>query len=117
MIRGGEKGQRIEFRIGSADANPYLVAAANLGAGLIGIRDGIEPTAPIQGNADEQEGQAESLASNLRDATRELEQCVAAREILGDAFVDHFVASRDWEVREYERAVNDWQLRRYFEII
>ena len=42
---------------------------------------------------------------------------VAAREILGDAFVDHFVASRDWEVREYERAVNDWQLRRYFEII
>ena len=117
VIRGGEKGQRIEFRIGSADANPYLVAAANLGAGLIGIRDGIEPTAPIQGNAYEQEGQAESLASNLRDATRELEQSVAAREILGDAFVDHFVASRDWEVREYERAVNDWQLRRYFEII
>jgi len=31
--------------------------------------------------------------------------------------VAHYAASRDWEVREYERAVNDWQLRRYFEII
>ncbi|MEM7366874.1 MAG: glutamine synthetase family protein [Pseudomonadota bacterium] len=117
VIRGSEKAQRVEFRIGSADANPYLVAAANLGAGLIGIRDRIEPTASITGNAYEQEDQAESLASNLRDATRELAQSNAAREIFGDAFVDHFVASRDWEVREYERAVNDWQLQRYFEII
>ena len=34
-----------------------------------------------------------------------------------DIFVDHYAASRDWEVREYERSVNDWQLKRYFEII
>jgi len=37
--------------------------------------------------------------------------------MLGDIFVEHYAASRDWEVREYERNVNDWQLRRYFEII
>ena len=55
VIRGGEKSQRVEFRVGSADANPYLVAAANLGAGLLGIRDRIEPTDPITGNAYEQQ--------------------------------------------------------------
>ena len=34
-----------------------------------------------------------------------------------DAFVDHFAASRDWETRQFERAVTDWELARYFEII
>ena len=57
------------------------------------------------------------LPGNLRDATRDLAASAAAREVFGDVFIDHFVASREWEVREYERFVNDWQLRRYFEII
>ncbi|MFT6118053.1 MAG: glutamine synthetase [Candidatus Azotimanducaceae bacterium] len=37
--------------------------------------------------------------------------------MFGAEFVEHFVASRDWEVRQYERQVTDWQLQRYFEII
>ena len=40
-----------------------------------------------------------------------------ARHLFGDEFVDHYVSSRDWEVREYEKFVTDWQLQRYFEII
>jgi glutamine synthetase len=40
-----------------------------------------------------------------------------AREILGADFVDHFVASRRWEVLQYRKAVTDWELDRYFEII
>jgi glutamine synthetase len=40
-----------------------------------------------------------------------------ARELFGDEFVDHYAGSRDWEVREYEKHVTDWQLQRYFEII
>jgi glutamine synthetase len=120
VIPGNEKSQRVEFRVGSADANPYLVAAANLGAGLLGIRDKIEPSNPITGNAYEQQDalpDAFQLPGNLRDANRELGGSSEAREIFGGEFVDHFLASRDWEVREYERHVNDWQLQRYFEII
>ena len=41
----------------------------------------------------------------------------AAREILGRGFVDHYVRTREWEVRQYERAVTDWELERYFELI
>jgi len=46
-----------------------------------------------------------------------LRRSPAAIESFGAEFVDHFVMSRLWEVREYERHVNSWQLERYFEII
>lgn len=120
VIAGSPKAQRVEFRVGSADSNPYLVAAANLAAGLAGIEQKMEPGAPVAGNAyDLQDSlpEAYQLHGNLRDATRAFEQSEVARQTLGDTFVEHFTASRDWEVREYERAVNDWQLSRYFEII
>jgi glutamine synthetase len=37
--------------------------------------------------------------------------------LFGDAFVEHFAASREWEDRECRRAITDWELARYFEII
>ena len=120
VITGSEKSQRIEFRVGSADANPYLVAAANIAAGLDGIKHQSEPADPVRGNAyDLQDDLPEGLqlCTNLRDASRAFKASSVAREYLGPVFVDHFAASRDWEAQEYERAVNDWQLKRYFEII
>jgi hypothetical protein len=41
----------------------------------------------------------------------------AARALFGEGFVDHYVRTRDWEVREYDKAVTDWELARYFEVI
>jgi glutamine synthetase len=120
VIPGSEKSQRVEFRIGSADANPYLVAAATLGAGLLGIEEKLSLGDRVIGNAyDVQDDLPESaqLPGNLLDANRGFVESSAARDLFGDVFVDHFAASRDWEVREYERHVSDWQLNRYFEII
>ncbi len=120
VISGSEKSERVEFRVGAADGNPYLVAAANIAAGLAGIRDEIDPGPALAGNAYEQQDDlpaALQLSGNLRDANRAFAESKVAREYLGDTFVDHYAASRDWEVREYERHVNDWQLKRYFEII
>ena len=57
------------------------------------------------------------LPRSLRDATARLEASAIAREILGEPFVDHYVRTRDWEARQYERAVTDWELERYFEAI
>jgi glutamine synthetase len=31
--------------------------------------------------------------------------------------VEHYVRTREWEVRQYEKAVTDWELKRYFESI
>jgi glutamine synthetase len=120
VIPGSPKAQRVEYRIGSADANPYLVAAANIGAGLLGIKQKLELGEPVVGNAYEIQdelSQSLQLPGSLKESTRDLDASSEARELLGDEFVDHFVATRDWEVREYERHVNDWQMKRYFEIV
>jgi glutamine synthetase len=120
VIPGNEKSQRVEFRVAAADGNPYLVAAATLLSGLAGVRDRIEPSAPVAGNAYEVQGDlpaSRRFPTNLRDAARALDRSREARAWLGDVFVDHFVATREWECREYERHVTDWQLARYFEII
>ncbi len=120
VIPGSGKSQRVEYRIGSADANPYLTAAATLGAGLLGIRDGLDLADPVVGNAyavqDELPAELQ-LPGNLKDSNRNLANSAEARELFGAEFVEHYVASRDWEVREHERYVSDWQLKRYFEII
>lgn len=120
VIPGSANSQRVEFRVGSADANPYLTAAATLGSGLLGIEQGLCLDDPVVGNAyDVQDQLADTLQlpGNLADASRLLAASEAARTIFGDQFVNHYVSSRDWEVREYQRYVNDWQLKRYFEII
>ncbi len=53
----------------------------------------------------------------LGEAAERLQRSKAARNLFGHAFVEHFAASRDWEERQSRRAVTDWQLQRYFEII
>ena len=40
-----------------------------------------------------------------------------AKELFGEKFVEHFTGTREWEWRQYSKAVTDWELKRYFEII
>lgn len=120
VIPGSPKSQRAEFRLGAADGNPYLVAAACLGAGLLGIERKLKLGPAVKGSAYEvQDSLPEGLKlpSNLRDSLGNLRGSAEAKELFGAAFVEHFANSREWEVREYERQITDWQLARYFEII
>ena len=57
------------------------------------------------------------LPRNLREATTWLDKSSLARQLLGAPFVDHYVRTRDWEWRQYERAVTEWELARYFETV
>jgi glutamine synthetase len=117
-IPGGPKGTRSEYRVGPADANPYLALAAALGAGLLGVEQELEPLAPVRGNAYEAKGDhAVALPTTLGEATARFKASAAARELFGDTFVDHFAATREWEDREARKHVSDWDLARYFEII
>lgn len=118
VISGSEKSQRVEFRIAAADANPYVVLAAALMSGLYGIEQEIEPGKPIEGNAYAQKLPKNlALPTTLWDAAQNLKGSKVARECFGDAFVDHFAATREWEEREFRKAITDWELARYFEII
>ncbi|KGJ96185.1 glutamine synthetase family protein [Colwellia psychrerythraea] len=118
VIPGTEKSQRIEYRLGAADANPYLALAAVIASGLIGIEEKLEPLPQIKGNAYQQSHPAElALPSTLFEAATQFKQSKAAIEMFGQNFVEHFSASREWEEREYRKHVSDWELSRYFEII
>lgn len=110
------KATRIETRIPGADASPYLAMAACLAAGLAGIEERLEPTPPTEGSA-YGDSAAPRLPRTLAEATERMRGSGFAAQWLGEEFVDHFCASRDWECREFEKAVTDWEVRRYFEII
>ncbi len=117
VIGESPKSMRVEYRQLGADMNPFVGMAVSLAAGLWGIENEIEPPEPCIGNAYADGTPAPALPRNLRDATELLRRSEHAREILGDGFVDHFVRTREWEVRQFERAVTNWELERYLELI
>ncbi len=115
VINGpGSSAARLELRQTAADINPYIAMATSLGAGLHGILNGLEPPEPTQGDAAES---GEPLPMTLEDAVAALRGSDTAREILGEAFVDHYLRTREWEIRQARTAVSAWELRRYFESV
>ncbi|RCV91507.1 glutamine synthetase family protein [Billgrantia montanilacus] len=118
VIPGSAKSQRVEYRLGSADANPYLALAAAIGAGLHGIEQRLEPGEPVSGNAYElTHPTSQALPQTLWEAAQRLKASGPARSLFGDDFVEHFSATREWEERQFRRHITDWELDRYFEII
>ena len=117
VIAGSPKSTRLETRCPGADVNPYLAMAAVIAAGLDGVEKGMKLTAPaIHGT----NGGAENIPRaprTLIETTRNCQQSKVARDWLGDTFVDHFAATREWEWRQWLDGVTDWELKRYFEII
>ena len=51
VIPGSPKSQRVEFRLGSADANPYIALAAAIASGLYGIENALLLDDMVEGNA------------------------------------------------------------------
>jgi glutamine synthetase len=125
IINNGRRAIRVENRVPGADANFYLVFAATLASGLYGIEHKLQLPPRLDGNAYDQAtidraieaGHIHPLARNLSAATDKLESSEVAREYLGNEFVDHFVATRRWEIKEYEKSVSNWERRRYLELI
>ena len=118
VIPGTDASQRVEFRLGSADANPYLALAAAIGSGLEGIEQKLEPEAQVTGNAYEQTFPTHlALPQTLDAAAYAFQQSDVAKDLFGDAFVKHYAATRMWESQQYRKHITDWELKRYFEII
>ncbi len=116
-IIGSSKSTRLETRVPGADTNPYLSMAAALASGLYGIRHKIELTqAPTTGNEYQSKGHRQ-LPKTLSEATALMKQSEIPTELFGETFVQHFVQSREWEWNQYRKAVTDWEVNRYFEII
>jgi len=116
-LPGSSSSTRLETRVVGSDANPYLAMAACLAAGLYGVRQQMKLDVPAtkgSGYADKSNG---IFPRNLWEATQAMKDSPVARELFGEAFVDHFVRTREWEWRQFAQVVTDWELKRYFEII
>ncbi len=115
VITQSPKSTRVEYRQLGADMNPYLGIAASVAAGLWGIENKVEPPSPCGGNA--YLANARPLPRNLKEAVKLLRDSTRAPALLGEEFLDHYLRTRDWEVRQFERAVTSWELERYLELI
>ena len=117
VISASSTATRLETRCPGADVNPYLAMAAVIAAGLDGVEKGLKLTSlPITGVNQGAEDMV-TVPRTLIDATRLFQQSAVARDWLGDVFVDHFSATRDWEWRQWLDSVTDWELKRYLEIV
>lgn len=115
-LPGSPTATRLETRVCGSDVNPYLALAGCLAAGLYGIANELPLPERSTGNgyADLSRG---ILPRNLWEASRAMKESELPAQLFGAAFCDHFVRTREWEWREYSKAVTDWETRRYFEIV
>ena len=117
VIAGSQKATRLETRCPGADVNPYLAMAAVIAAGLYGVEKGLKLTAPPITGTNEGAENIPRAPRTLIETTRNFSNSKIARDFLGDTFVEHFAATREWEWRQWLDGVTDWELKRYFEII
>jgi glutamine synthetase len=110
----GTKAIRVECRVGGGDLNPYLAFSALLAAGLAGIEEKLELAAPFAGDAYAGK-KLRDIPKTLRAATKALDRSKMLRAAFGDAVIDHYVHTAEWEQFEYDRRVTDWELKRGFE--
>jgi glutamine synthetase len=116
VIPGSPGSTRLETRVNGSDSNPYLALSAALASGLMGMRQKLKLGEPVKGSG-YADTSAPILPRTLQEATDRFQSSQAAREMFGDTFVDHFAATRSWEWRQFGRAVTNWELERYFEIV
>jgi glutamine synthetase len=107
---------RIECRIPGADANPYLALAASLASGLDGIANRIEPPEAFVGDVYAAKV-LPRVPYTLAEATEIFSKSAFAKKAFGDDVVEHYTHFFRTEVGAYEKAVTDWELKRYFERI
>lgn len=115
-VVGREQSFRVENRMPGADANPYLLLAAMIAAGLAGVEEGLDAGPAYVGNAYSDDSLAR-LPESLLDAGELLCGSALARRALGAEVVDFYVHHARLEHRAFQEAVTDWERERYFERI
>jgi glutamine synthetase len=106
----------VENRLGSSDANPYLLAAAMVAAGLDGVRRGLDPGPPATDDvlADERLARVPATLIEGVEAFAADETLAAA---LGEDLARTFVRClrNDW--RRFQAHVTDWEIQEYRELL
>ena len=111
MIRIPDAG-RFEFRLADGAANPYLLQAAVLAAGLDGIRSNREPGERLDINMyteGHKANGAKKLPLNLLDALRALEDSAVLRNAFGEKTLAAYIKLKHDDWNDYSRHLTDWE--------
>ncbi|NWV04235.1 LGSN protein, partial [Ptilonorhynchus violaceus] len=98
----GGKGTTIENKLSSAAANPYLVLAATIAAGLDGVKRGLRYDEMLEEEDDIGDLKHSSVPLKLEDALVALEKDSCIKEALGETFIRYFVAMKHYELETEE---------------
>src|SRR5690606_33210514 len=104
--RSAPGGRRVETRIPSSDANPYLALAASLACGLIGLMNKIEPDQPASTSVNTKEV---DLPRGLIDAVELFESDQELRTLIGDSFVTTYSAIKRAEFETFMEVISPWE--------
>ncbi|MDY7802759.1 glutamine synthetase family protein [Burkholderia stagnalis] len=100
--------RRIENRIPGVDCNPYLMIAATLAAGYLGITQRLEPSEPLASDGYDLPYQ---LPRNLEEGISLMAACAPLAGILGEKFVKAYLALKETEYEAYFRVISSWERR------
>jgi glutamine synthetase len=98
--------RRVENRVPSSDANPYLALAASLACGYLGMMNGLSPAEPVAGDAGNED---HDLPEGLLEAVRLFEECEEMEEIFGARFVATYAAIKRAEFATFMRVISPWE--------
>ncbi|XP_068864719.1 lengsin isoform X2 [Aphelocoma coerulescens] len=98
----GGKGTYIENKLSSAAANPYLVLAATIAAGLDGVKRGLSYDDMLEEENHTGDLKHSSIPLKLEDALIALEKDSCIKEALGETFIRYFIAMKHYELETEE---------------
>ncbi|XP_034377284.1 lengsin [Arvicanthis niloticus] len=110
----GEKGTQIENKLGSATANPYLVLAATVAAGLDGLQTSDGTVAGSDDSQDLYQAEPSEIPLKMEDALAALEQDECLKQALGETFIRYFVAMKKYELENEETDAEGNKFLEYF---
>ncbi|ADH87670.1 Glutamate--putrescine ligase [Ancylobacter novellus DSM 506] len=98
--------RRVENRVPSSDANPYLVIAASLACGYLGLVEGLRPTDPLEADAKFLDFE---LPRGLLEAVAALQYSEEIAGVLGPSFVKTYTAVKQQEFDTFMRVISPWE--------
>jgi len=125
LISNPADAARIEHRLPSSDANPYLALATILAGGITGLLGKLSPPPENEQLGWGLPASDQRLPQTISSASDLLENCDSLKDVLGEDVIDYWVNSRRWEWLAFhsetdnpaDHSTTGWEFQRYFELI
>lgn len=106
---GGTESRRVENRISGSDANPYLMIAASLAAGYLGMMEELEPSQPNEKPA--YDSAKRTLPQDILIGLKNMENCKALETVFDKIFLSTFAQIKHKEQEGYAKSSTSWETK------